>query len=69
MSTREMAYDIINGMDEEQLESFIILFSKMFEEIPNDTTIAAMKESEELLKDTDALKFDSVDDLFKELRA
>lgn len=69
MSTREVAYDIINGMDEEQLESFIVLFSNMVKEIPNDTTVAAMKESEELLKDANALKFESVEDLFKELRS
>ncbi len=36
-------------------------------EEPNEVTYAAMEEAEHILKDPNALKFNSVEDLFKEL--
>lgn len=69
MSTRDAALNIINLMDEEQLRSFVSLFRGVVSDIPNEETIAAMQEAEDMLKDPNALKFSSVDDLFAELRS
>ena len=69
MSTREMALNIVNMMSEEQLISFVSLFSAMLPDIPNEETEAAMAETEELLKNPDAKTFSSVDELFAELRS
>lgn len=38
-------------------------------DIPNEETIAAMRESEEILKDPNTQKLTSVNDLFEELRS
>lgn len=69
MSTRDAALNIINLMDEEQLRSFVSLFRGVVSDIPNEETIAAMQEAEDMLKDPNAQKFSSVDDLFAELRS
>ena len=69
MSTRDMALNIVNLMDEEQLLGFVTLFRGVVSDIPNDETIAAMEEAEEMLNDPDAQKFSSVQDLFAELRS
>ena len=69
MSTRDMALNIVNLMDEEQLLGFVALFRGMVSDIPNDETIAAMEEAEEMLNDPNAQKFSSVQDLFAELRS
>ena len=37
--------------------------------IPNEETIVAMRESEDMLKNDDAIKFDFVDSLFAELKS
>ena len=69
MNTREMALNIVNMMDEEQLKSFVSLFRVMISDIPNEETEAAMEETEVLLKNPDAKAFSSVDELFVELRS
>ena len=69
MSTRDAALNIINLMDEEQLRSFVSLFRGVVSDIPNEETIAAMQEAEDMLKDPNAQKFSSVDDLFADLRS
>lgn len=69
MSTREMALNIVNMMNEEQLKSFVSLFRVVVSDIPNEETEAAMEETEELLKNPDAETFSSVDELFAELRS
>ena len=69
MSTRDVALNIVNMMDEEQLRSFVSLFQGIVSDIPNEETIAAMEEAENMLKDPNAKKFTSVDDLFAELRS
>ena len=69
MSTKEMAMNIVNMMNEEQLTSFIILFRDIVPDIPNEETEAAMEETEELLKNSDAKTFSSVDELFADLRS
>lgn len=67
MSTREMAYNIIDSLDEEQLKKFIDFFNAMFYEIPNDETMEAIMESEKMLNDENTRRFHSVDELFEEL--
>ena len=69
MSTRDMAYNILNLMNEEQLRSFVALFQNVVSDIPNEETIAAMEEAEEMLRDPNAQRFSSVQDLFAELRS
>lgn len=69
MSTRDVALNIVNMMDEEQLQGFVALFQGIVSGIPNEETIAAMEEAENMLKDPNAKKFTSVDDLFEELRS
>lgn len=69
MSTRDAAYNILNLMDEEQLRSFVILFQSVVSDVPNDETIAAMQEAEDMLIDPNAQRFHSVEDLFAELRS
>ena len=69
MNTRDVAINIVNMMDEEQLAGFVSLFHNVVSDIPNDETIAAMKEAEEMLNDPNATKFDSVEELFMELRS
>lgn len=69
MSTKDMAINIVNMMDEEQLTYFVKLFNRVVSDIPNNETIEAMKESEKLINDKNAQKFDSVDSLFEELES
>ncbi len=69
MTTRDMALNIVDRMTEEQLQSFVRLFQGLLPDIPNEETLAAMKETEEMLKDPHTKKFSSVEDLFAELRA
>lgn len=69
MSNRAIALNIVNMMSEEQLKSFICLFGWLASEIPNDETFAAMEEAEKMLADPNAPKFNSVEELFAELRS
>lgn len=69
MSTRDIAINIVNMMSEDQLRGFVTLFQPVISDIPNEETIAAMNEAEALLKDPNAMRFSSVDDLFEELRS
>lgn len=69
MSTRELAYEIIDSMNKEQLERFVAFFSTMFYEVPNEETMAAMEEADKMLQDPNARKFHSVEELFEELDA
>lgn len=69
MSTRELAYKIVDSLDEKQLAAFIDFFSSMFYEIPNEETLAAMEEADRMLADPNARRFGSVDELFEELNS
>lgn len=67
MSTREKAYSIIDGLSEKQLEAFIDLFGQ-FMEVPNEETLAALAEAEDIKKHPDKYKsYTDVDEMFKEL--
>ena len=67
MSTRELAYRIVDSLDEKQLEAFIDFFSSMFYEVPNEETLAAMEEADRMIADPSTRRFGSVDELFEEL--
>ena len=69
MSTRDIAINIVNMMDEEQIDNFVNLFNPLVSNIPNDETIEAMKETEELLKSGNAKKFNTVKELFEDLKS
>lgn len=66
MSTREIAYEIVNRLNEKQLKDFIAAFGKyggnVIEEKPTDAEInerlAALKELEEMLKEAPDLDYD-----------
>ena len=69
LATKDIALSIVNMMSEEQLQSYVNLFQGIISDIPNDETVSAMQEAEEMLKDPDAVRFNFVDDLFAELRS
>ena len=69
MANRDIALNIVNNMSEEQLSSFIVLFKDVVSDIPNEETIEAMQEAEDMLNDPNSISFNSVDDLFEELMA
>lgn len=69
MSTRELAYKIVDSLDEKQLATFVDFFSSMFFEIPNEETLAAMDEADRMLADPSTRRFSSVDELFEELNS
>lgn len=67
MSTREKAYSIIDALSEKQLEAFIDLFGQ-FMEIPNEETLEALAEVEDMKKHPDKYKlYTDVDEMFREL--
>lgn len=59
MSTRELAYHVVDSLSEEKLQAFITLFA-------DENEIARM-ETELMANDSNALKFNSVEELFEEL--
>ena len=67
MSTREMACSVIDAMTEEQLKAFLMLFGNYKE--PNQETLDAIEESEKKLSDPNAKKYDSLDELFEDLKS
>ena len=56
-------------MSEEQLHAFVCLFSSQATDIPNDETMLAIEEAEEMLKNPNTRKFYSVEELFAELES
>ena len=72
MSTREIAYSIIDRLSDEQITAFITLFrnASMLDEVPNDETLEALAEVEEMKKNPDKFKgYTDVDEMMKELLA
>lgn len=66
MSTREMAYNVIDAMTEEQLKAFLMLFGNYKE--PNEETLQAMTEVEDMKKNPDNYKsYDDAEDMMKDL--
>ncbi|MBR1444201.1 MAG: hypothetical protein IJ583_11810 [Firmicutes bacterium] len=69
MSTRKIAYSIIDSMNDEQIKSFIVFFNNMFPDKPNAETLNAIHESEMMMNDPYSKKFNSVNELFGELES
>ncbi len=69
LRTRELAYKIVDSLDEKQLAAFIDFFSSMFYEMPNKETLEAMEEADRMLTDPRTKRFGSVDELFEELNS
>lgn len=60
MSVKEMAYNIIDNLTDEQVRGFIMMFgntcqedSGLGEEIPNEHLLKAMQETENILSEDD----------------
>ncbi len=72
MSTREIAYSIIDSLSDEQITAFITLFgnASALDEVPNEETLEAFSEVEEMKKNPDKYKgYTDVDEMMKELLA
>lgn len=71
MSIREIAYDIVDNLTEEQLRGFILMFSgSASDEIPNEKTLAAIQETEDILSGKIKVKsYSSVKELFEDLES
>jgi len=72
MSTREIAYSILDRLSDEQIAAFIMLFGGYIssDEIPNEDTLEAFSEVEEMKKNPDKFKgYTDVDEMMKELPA
>ncbi len=70
MSTREIAYSIFERLTDEQLKGFILLFRRYFDEIPNEETLEAFEEVEEMKKNPEKYKeYTDLDELFNDLNS
>ena len=66
MSTKEIAYNIIDNLSEEQLEAFVSLFREAAE-IPNAETEAAMLEADRIAHDPNVKGYTDIDEMMKDL--
>lgn len=67
MSTKEIVTSMLDVLNEEQLNGLMVLIRSFLQ--PNEETIAAMEEAEQLLKDPNTKKYTSVEELFEDLEA
>lgn len=69
MTIKEKVVRKINFLTDEQIESLYSLLNSFYpEETPNEETLAALKEAEDIKKNPEQHKsFSSVGELFKEL--
>lgn len=65
MSTKEIVAGMLDVLNEEQLNGLMVLIQSFLK--PNEETVAAMEEAEQLLKDPNTKKYSSVEELFKDL--
>ncbi len=66
MSTREIAYNIIDCMSEEQLSAFVALFGNAAD-IPNEETLEAMREADRIAHDPNVKGYTDIDELMRDL--
>ena len=66
MSTREIAYNLIDMLSEEQLKTFID-FIRSFTDIPNKETEQAMLEADRIAHDPNVKAYDDIDEMFREI--
>lgn len=69
MSLKEIAYDIVDNLSNEQLKGFIMLFSGETNlEIPNEELLEAFEEVEEMKKYPDRYKsYSSTDEMMRDI--
>ncbi len=69
MSTREIAYSIIDSLSEKQIEGFIAMFSEYLPENPvNDRKIAAFRSLESMIEETSEIDYDKELEEYREER-
>ncbi len=72
MSTKELAYSLIDRLDEKQLDALVVILEGMsggYEE-PNAETVEALNEVKVMKQHPESYKgYDDVDEMFKELLA
>ena len=66
MSRKEIAYNIIDYLSEEQLAAFITLFGN-YADIPNAETEAAMLEADRIANDPDVKGYTDLDEMMRDL--
>ena len=66
MSIREIAYNLIDMLSEEQLKTFID-FIRSFTDIPNKETEQAMLEADRIAHDSSVKAYNDVDEMFREI--
>lgn len=66
MSTREIAYNLIDMLSEEQLKTFID-FIRSFTDIPNKETEQAMLEADRIAHESSVKAYDDVDEMFRDI--
>ncbi|MGN0679842.1 MAG: hypothetical protein ACI4JS_09290 [Oscillospiraceae bacterium] len=71
MSIKEMAYYILDNLNEEQLKGFVLMFSGVQNMgIPNEKTLTAMQEAEDIISGkVKAKSYNSVQELFEDLES
>lgn len=67
MSTKEIIVSMLDSLTERQLESIAILIESF--SVPNQETLEAIEESEKMLKDPDTKIYDSLEELFEDLKS
>lgn len=69
MSTREIAYNIIDCMSEEQLSAFVALFGNAADvpDVPNEETLEAMREADRIAHDPNVKGYTDIDELMRDL--
>lgn len=66
MSTREIAYNIIDCMSEEQISAFVALFGNAAD-VPNEETLEAMREADRIAHDPNVKGYTDIDELMRDL--
>ena len=69
MSIREIAYDIIDNLSEQQLKGFILMFGlNAASEVPNEELLEAFDEVEDMKKNPDKYKgYSDVDEMIGDI--
>lgn len=69
MSNRERAVQLLNSIDDEKMIYVVGILENLtsFADIPNEETIAAFKEIDEMKKNGTGQKFDNLADLWASL--
>lgn len=68
MSIKEMAYDIVDNLTEEQLKGFIMMFGNFDSEVPSEELLEAFEEVEDMKKNPDKYKgYSDVDEMMRDI--